>query len=217
MTVPLCDEPNAEQTCEQCLQEALTRDPVNLDALQAMANLRILRERDAEAKELLQKVVDLTLHLQDEHKKSTTVGEIVKGKAKGEMQEMPSVQFRLQTSRHLVELQMDKAAIKVLEGVVNEDDEQIEAWYLLAFVLHRMAKYSTCLECANNVVALATKLNVKDADLLAGTDEIIKDCKKKLDKAENVQVIQGQTEDDSGFETMSEEDIGSGSDAEMKE
>ena len=102
---------------------------------------------------------------------------------------MPSVQFRLQTSRHLVELQMDKSAIKVLEGIVNEDDEQIEAWYLLAFVLHRRTKYSTCLECANNVIALAQKMNVKDVELLAGTDEIIKDCKKKLEKEGNVQVI----------------------------
>ena len=33
MTVPLCDEPNAEQICEQCLLEALERDATNLDAL----------------------------------------------------------------------------------------------------------------------------------------------------------------------------------------
>jgi len=50
---------------------------------------------------------------------------------------------------------MDKQAIKILEGVIAEDDELIEAWYLLAFVLHRMAKYSTSLECANNVTTLA--------------------------------------------------------------
>ena len=33
MTEPLCDEPNAEQTCELVLQEALQRDNTNLDAL----------------------------------------------------------------------------------------------------------------------------------------------------------------------------------------
>jgi len=61
---------------------------------------------------------------------------------------------------------------------------------------------------------------VKDAELLAGTDEIIKDCKKKIDKADNVQVVDGKDDDDSGFETMSEEEIGSSggdSDVEMKE
>lgn len=58
MTEPLCDELNAEQTCELCLKQALERDETNLDALQCMANLRILREKDVEGKELLQKVVD---------------------------------------------------------------------------------------------------------------------------------------------------------------
>lgn len=155
MTVPLCDEINAEQTCEQSLQEALIRDGTNLDALQCLANLRILRDRDNEAKDLLRRVVDQTLLLQDEHKKQTTVSELVKGKKQKDLQEMPSVQFRMQTSRQLVEMQMDKQALKILEGVISEDDEVVEAWYLLAFVLHRMAKFSTCLECANNVVTLA--------------------------------------------------------------
>ena len=44
----------------------------------------------------------------------------------------------MQTSRQLVELKMDKSALKILETVIAEDDEMVEAWYLLAFVLHRM-------------------------------------------------------------------------------
>ena len=73
---------------------------------------------------------------------------------------------------------MDKLAIKILETVIGDDDEYIEAWYLLAFVLHKMAKFSTCLECAKNVVTLMAKLKVINAELQAGTEEIIKDCKK---------------------------------------
>lgn len=64
---------------------------------------------------------------------------------------------------------MDKLAIKVLESVIGEDDEQVEAWYLLAFVLHRLKKFSTCLECANNVVTLAQKLKITNEELLTGT------------------------------------------------
>lgn len=113
---------------------------------------------------------------------------------------------------------MDKQALKILEGIISEDDEVVEAWYLLAFVLHRMAKFSTCLECANNVVTLAQKLKIKDGDLLAGTEEIIKDCRKHLEKVGTTQVIEGKDGDDSGFETMSEENIdSSASDEEMKE
>lgn len=95
MTPPLCDEANAEQTCEASLKEALLRDDKNLDALQCLANLRALRERDAEARNLMQKVVETTLTLQAEHKKQTTVAEMLKGSSKGGLQEMPSVEFRL--------------------------------------------------------------------------------------------------------------------------
>ena len=35
----------------------------NLDALQCLANLRLLRNRDAEAKEILKRVVDKTLQI----------------------------------------------------------------------------------------------------------------------------------------------------------
>lgn len=56
MTEPLCDEDGAEQHCEQSLQQALVLDEDNLDALQCLGNLRMLRTRDKEAVELLSKV-----------------------------------------------------------------------------------------------------------------------------------------------------------------
>ncbi len=53
MTEPLCDEPDAEITCEQSLTTALQIDPQNIDSLQAMGNLRMLRGKDKEAAVLL--------------------------------------------------------------------------------------------------------------------------------------------------------------------
>ena len=53
----LCDEPNAEQNCEDSLKEALVVDPTNVDALQSLANLRMIRNNDVEAKEYLTQVV----------------------------------------------------------------------------------------------------------------------------------------------------------------
>ena len=58
MNPPLCDIENAENLCEQHLNKALKISPENIDALQNMANLRILRGKDDEAKKLLKKVVD---------------------------------------------------------------------------------------------------------------------------------------------------------------
>lgn len=46
----LCDEPNAEQYCEMAIQEALKIDASNIDALQSLANLRMIRNNDEEAR-----------------------------------------------------------------------------------------------------------------------------------------------------------------------
>jgi cytochrome c-type biogenesis protein CcmH/NrfG len=52
----LCDEPNAEQNCEAAIKEALKVDSNNVDALQSLANLRMIRDKDDEAKVHLTKV-----------------------------------------------------------------------------------------------------------------------------------------------------------------
>ena len=63
MPEPLCDDSDAEQQCETNLQQALALQEHNLDALQTMAQLRLLRKRDGDAKALLQRVVARTLEI----------------------------------------------------------------------------------------------------------------------------------------------------------
>jgi hypothetical protein len=50
------DEPNAEQNCEASLKDALSVDQNNIDALQSLANLRMVRSKDEEARIHLLKV-----------------------------------------------------------------------------------------------------------------------------------------------------------------
>ena len=54
---------------------------------------------------------------------------------------LPSIEFRMVTSRLLVELQQFKDAVKVLDTIVSENDEMPEAWYLLAFSYFNLKKY----------------------------------------------------------------------------
>ena len=56
------DEPKAENECETCLAEALKIDPENVDALQTLANLRVIRAKDSEAVHLLRRVVKVMLN-----------------------------------------------------------------------------------------------------------------------------------------------------------
>mmetsp|Transcript_16103 Transcript_16103/g.27210 ORF Transcript_16103/g.27210 Transcript_16103/m.27210 type:complete len:109 (-) Transcript_16103:566-892(-) len=52
----LCDEPNAEAQCEQALKDALDIHSENVDALQSLANLRMVRNNYDEARGHLMKV-----------------------------------------------------------------------------------------------------------------------------------------------------------------
>lgn len=132
MTPPLCDSKNAEKTCEKNLVKALEIAQDNIDALQGLANLRIMWEKDAEALEMLRKVVDLTLTKEEK--------------------DMPTSDFRMQTGWLLIELQDYKKAIWILDTIVKEDDTNGEAWYNLAFCQFSIAKYQNANECIENTL-----------------------------------------------------------------
>eukprot|EP00351_Strombidinopsis_sp_SopsisLIS2011_P000528 CAMPEP_0116884268 /NCGR_PEP_ID=MMETSP0463-20121206/17097_1 /TAXON_ID=181622 /ORGANISM="Strombidinopsis sp, Strain SopsisLIS2011" /LENGTH=99 /DNA_ID=CAMNT_0004540477 /DNA_START=496 /DNA_END=795 /DNA_ORIENTATION=+ len=99
MTEPLCDEPNAEQECETCLKKALEIDDANIDALQCLGNLRMLRQKDDEALFLLKKVVEIFDRATGDQAASKT-----KQQAMVQIQ-LPSTEFRMQTARFLTELE----------------------------------------------------------------------------------------------------------------
>ena len=210
MTEPLCDEPDAEQTCEQHLRTALEVNPENLDALQTLAQIRLLRQRDNDAKQALQKVVERTLQILKVNAEDQTVGAIATNK-KSSTQETPSLDFRMQTCRFLIELAQWKNAVKILESVTSEDDERIEAWYLLAFALFRLNKYATAEECCANVRNLIIKFKVADPELESGTLEIYNEIQKIKQKGKQAE------QEDEEWATDSEEDVDGDGDEEMKE
>ena len=136
MTPPLCDEQEAESSCEQALIKALEYDSSNIDAMQCMANLRIMRAKDDEANEYLEKVVLIIWHKDEQNDYNT----------------MPPYEFRMQTARLLIELQNYKKAIKPLDTWIKEDDSNGEAWYLLGFWQFNLKKYQNALECTSNAL-----------------------------------------------------------------
>jgi len=62
--------------------------------------------------------------------------------------------------------------MQILESVVAEDDEHVEAWYLLAFAFFRLKKHVTAEECCTNVRNLIIKFKIANPDLESGTLEI---------------------------------------------
>lgn len=211
MTPPLCDEQGAEQTCEAALQESLKIDGENLDALQCLANLRSLRERDQEAFSLLQKIVIKLTAIHDHIAESTCVENIDKPQSQTEGPgQMPSIDFRLQTARLLVQLGKYKPAVQVLEMITKEDDEVIEAWYLLAFSFYKRQKWHNAKECCVNIYTTHQKLKlVPDKEMETATREIFDGVNKELKKLENQSKSKEAGDDmydsNSGFEDCSDD------------
>jgi len=73
--------------------------------------------------------------------------------------------------------------VQVLEIIIKEDDELIEAWYLLAFSLFKRQKWSSAKECCLNIHTTCQKKKIiPDKELEEATKEIYESVLKELQK-----------------------------------
>jgi len=86
----------------------------------------MIRNNDVEAKEYLAQVYHQIMTISEKQDETVV---------------LPSVEFRLQTSRFLVELEEFKKVIKILDTVIQEDDTIVECWYLLCFSFVKLKKF----------------------------------------------------------------------------
>ena len=156
----------------------------------------MLRTRASEAKSILRGVVTRTLEIIKKNAEENSVGALIAsnksiiatsaakttGHANNGSSETPTIEFRMQTCRFLTELAMWKESVQIAESVIGDDDENVEAWYLLAFALFRLKKYATAEECCTNVKNLIIKLKIVDSELEAGTMEIYQEILKQKGK-----------------------------------
>jgi tetratricopeptide (TPR) repeat protein len=109
-------EDDAEMKCESYVTEAVAVCPDELSAgtLQVLASVRISQERLDEAKEALSRSMgvwkDIPLEVESDSR--------------------PDFATRVSLSRLLMEVEMLDEATKVIEGLIRDDDESVESWYL---------------------------------------------------------------------------------------
>lgn len=154
MNSDLCFEPEAEDMCEKCLTEALKFDHESFDALIQISNLRILRKRDDEALKYME-----TLY----------------NKITSNTESEPNRDSLLNLSKNYAELGIYVKAIKLLDIIVRISDEDLEAWYLLAFNHYNIKNYKHAMKCLKNFKKADDKISYK-------TDEILEfeDASKEL-------------------------------------
>lgn len=105
-------EEDAEQRCEALITEAMMIAPNSPETWQTVANVRISQEKTDDAKEALKRSLDLWKDLEPEDPA------------------VPQFPTRIGLARLLLETDMMEEALTVLERLVTDDDESVEAWYL---------------------------------------------------------------------------------------
>ncbi|KAK2045908.1 TPR domain-containing protein [Colletotrichum somersetense] len=110
-------EADAEQRCEALITEAGLVAPESAETWQTVANVRISQEKVEEARAALARSLELWVNLPPLDPK------------------VPDFPTRISLVRLLLEVEMEKEAIEVLERLVGDDDQSVEAWYLGGWAL----------------------------------------------------------------------------------
>ncbi|KAM4687774.1 uncharacterized protein O3C94_006221 [Discoglossus pictus] len=134
----LCMDESAGDKCKDAVQKALEYDPNSPEALQLMASYLFSMEQMQEGKEYLLKSLASWLpsmqpkqdELQSEDPLSVDLLETA----------LPPYESRITTAKLLIEVEEFEHATEILEGLLEEDDEVVQVWYLLGWVCYLQAK-----------------------------------------------------------------------------
>jgi len=121
----LCDEEEAESESQRCIEQAVAADETNPEAHQAMASFLLVKEDVDGARAAISKSISQWL--------PRYVAVLERG---GDEECLLDFNTRLVTAKILIEVEDWNNGAAVLEGLIEEDDEVVAAWYLLGWLHH---------------------------------------------------------------------------------
>ncbi|XP_034030819.1 probable assembly chaperone of rpl4 isoform X2 [Thalassophryne amazonica] len=125
----LCMEDGAADKCREFIEKALHYHHDNPEALQLMASYLFSTERNQEGREYLMKSIGLWLPAQKLVVASSSTDKDVQI-------DIPPYESRITTAKLLIETEEYEMAVEVLEGLLDEDDEVVQVWYLNGWVCY---------------------------------------------------------------------------------
>ncbi|EED24266.1 TPR domain protein [Talaromyces stipitatus ATCC 10500] len=211
-------EEDAESRCETLITEALLVAPDQPDCLQTLASVRISQARIDDARAALSRSLELWQDLPPEDPK------------------IPDFPSRISLSRLLMEVQMEVEALQVLERLILEDDESVEAWYLGGWCLYLLAEKEkqdsseekrhesmvASREWLKQSLKLYQKLEYEDERLRDHALELVQELNKELgddmdDDSDDGPVFPGGDEDEEDWDGEIEAESDDDEDHEMKD
>ncbi|EHY55890.1 hypothetical protein HRR83_006726 [Exophiala dermatitidis] len=194
-------EEDAEQRCEAFVTEAVAVCPERLSAgvLQTLASVRISQTRVDDARQALGRSMDIWKDVPQEV---------------DDDERRPDFATRVSLSRLLMEVEQEPEAFAVIEGLIRQDDESVECWYLGGWcqVLISQKPETTPEEVAksqetaktwlDNCLRLYRKLEYEDERLRDHAVELVQQLNKILG-------VEDQMDDDDAWEDEDdqEEDV----------
>ncbi|KAM9783217.1 uncharacterized protein ACB057_015524 [Neosynchiropus ocellatus] len=125
----LCMEEGAADSCHQFIQKALQYHPDSPEALQLMASYLFSAEKHQEGKEYLLRSVGSWLPAQKQAAMASSSENVTQ-------MEIPPYESRIAAAKLLIEAEEYEMAVDVLEGLLEEDDEVVQVWYLSGWVCY---------------------------------------------------------------------------------
>ncbi|XP_053322927.1 uncharacterized protein LOC128497074 [Spea bombifrons] len=174
----LCMEETAGDRCKEAIQKALEYEPNNAEALQLMASYLYSMEQIQEGKEYLLK--SLAQWLPSMQKAEEGLSEDARNMELLETL-IPPYESRITTAKLLTEAEEYELATEILEGLLDEDDEVIQVWYLLGWVCYLQTKASdedndfkdSARTYLRRAKKLYNKLKCDDSELLGHIEQIL--------------------------------------------
>ena len=197
MTTDLCEDPNAENICENSIKEALKYCPESIDALLQFSNLRIIRKRDNEAKEAMFKILEKI--------KKIEKGENIE-------QSLPERDILINLSQNFAELKMFKEACYIINTLIKRDDEDIECYYLLAVYEDSYRNFFSAMEALDKFNKIYMKMQKKKEEITPVLQQYVESAKalyNKLSKIKKENLVDENPDDednDEEDENMEEDD-----------
>lgn len=127
-------ETDAEQRCEALVTEAMAvcPEPLAAGVLQTLASVRISQERIEDARTALKRSLEIWQKPSNIPIAQNTSASAEDGTTTEDQDDVrkPDFATRVSLTRLLMEVQLEDLAMTVLEGLIREDDQSVECWYL---------------------------------------------------------------------------------------
>lgn len=136
----LADEEGAEEDCQEAFESALKLDELSVEALTGIATFHRMR-----------------LDVEEAKKFCTAACEVISGIPRDDLEALVPFSVRMRLAENLVDLEMIDEALDVLSTLLEEDEEDIQSWFLTG-CCHLVAKEKDeAKECVKQAKRLLKK------------------------------------------------------------